>query len=78
MARSNTKTLTENLTFIDDFGVQLEKTLSDGLGLDDSALIDKDYFGNKGNIVGLSDLVGIKVTQSNVLGRKPLNIMSFN
>jgi len=78
LARINRKTLAESLTLNDGYGLQLEKTLSDSFGLDDSALIDKNYFGNKGNIVGLSDLVDVTIIQSNVLGRKPLNIMSFN
>jgi len=75
---SPSKVIGESLTFSDGYGLQLEKTLSDGFALDDSALVDKDYFGNKGNIVGLSDVVVVNLVQSNVLGGKALNTMSLN
>ena len=75
---TSSKILGESLTFNDDYGLQLEKTLSDALALDDSALINKDYFGNKGNMVGLSDLITVNLVQSNQLGMKALNTMSFN
>ena len=75
---SQSKVIDESLTFSDGYGLQLEKTLSDGFVLDDFALVDKDYFGNKGNIVGLSDVVVVNLVQSNVLGGKALNTMSLN
>ena len=75
---SQTKKISESLTFNDDYGVQLEKTLSDSFTLDDSALIDKDYFGNKGNIVGVSDQVTVDYYYGGLVGQRPLNTMSLN
>ena len=75
---SQTKKISEILTFNDDYGVQLEKTLSDSFTLDDSALIDKDYFGNKGNIVGVSDQVTVDYYYGGLVGQRPLNTMSLN
>ena len=75
---SQTKKISEILTFNDDYGVQLEKTLSDSFTLDDSALVNKDYFGNKGNIVGISDQVTVDYYYGGLVGQRPLNTMSFN
>ncbi len=74
----NIKSLTESFTFSDVKGLQLEKTLSDGFALDDSTLIDKDYFGNKGNIVGISDYITIDYRSGGLLGHSPLNTTSLN
>ena len=70
--------LLDSSTLIDVYGLQLVKTLSDGFTLDDSALIDKDYFGDKGNIVGVSDQVTVDYYYGGLLGQRPLNTMSFN
>ena len=75
---SQTKQLSDLATFSDAFGLKLEKTLSDSFTLDDSALIDKDYFGNKGNIVGISDQVTVDYYYGGLVGQRPLNTMSFN
>ena len=75
---SQTKKISEILTFNDDYGVQLEKTLSDSFTLDDSALVNKDYFGNKGNIMSLSDLVAVNLIRSNQLGTRNFNTMPLN
>jgi hypothetical protein len=75
---SQTKKISEILTFNDDYGVQLEKTLSDSFTLDDSALVNKDYFGNKGNIMSLSDLVAVNLIRSNQLGTRNFNTMLLN
>ena len=73
------KTIDPDLfTFSDVHGLQLQKTLSDGFALDDAALVDKNYFGNKGNIVGLTDLVAVSLIESRVLGRKTLNRLTLN
>jgi hypothetical protein len=72
------KELSDGVAFLDGNTLQIVKAISDGIGLDDAALVNKNYFGNKGNTVGVSDLINITITQSNVIGRKPLNIMSFN
>ena len=72
------KALPDSFSFSDVHGVQLTKSVSDAFALDDSALIDKDYFGNKGNVVGLSDLIDINLIMSNQLGTRALNTMPFN
>ena len=72
------KALPDSFSFSDVHGVQLTKSISDAFALDDSALIDKDYFGNKGNVVGLSDLIDINLIMSNQLGTRALNTMPFN
>jgi hypothetical protein len=40
-----------------DIATHYNKTLLDTFVLDDSALVDKDFYGNKGNVVGLSEVV---------------------
>ena len=72
------KALPDSFSFSDIQGVQLGKTISDSFALDDSALIDKDYFGNKGNVGGLSDLIDINLIMSNQLGTRNLNTMPLN
>ena len=75
---TSSKILSDLATLNDVYGLQLEKTLSDSFVLDDSSLIDKDYFGNKGNVVGLADVVSVNLIQSNILGHKSLNTMILN
>ena len=65
-------------TMSDVYGLQLQKSLSDGFALDDAALVDKNYYGNKGNIVGLNDLLTISHIESKLLGNKILNKMTLN
>ena len=77
-AFNHDKGLGESLTFSDDYGLQLVKTLSDGFALDDSALVDKDYFGNKGNIVGVSDQVTVDYFYGGLVGQRPLNSIQLN
>jgi hypothetical protein len=74
---THSKNLSDLPTLIDAFGLQLEKTFTDAFALDDSALIDKDFYGNKGNTVGLSDVVSVRLV-GNLLGQRPLNTMSLN
>ena len=77
-AFNHAKVLSDLATFNDVYGLQLEKTFADGFALDDSALIDKDYFGNKGNIVGVSDQVTVDYYYGGLVGQRPLNTMSLN
>ena len=56
----------------------LEKTVNDGIGLDDSALVDKNYFGNKGNIMSISDVVVVDLVVSNAINSSAFNTRSFN
>ena len=37
----------------------MTKAIADGFALDDSALIDKDYVGTKGNVATMSDVLGL-------------------
>ena len=61
---------TEILTMLETFVkvVSYNRTVTDAFTLDDAALIDKDYFGNKGNIFGVTDILGLtynkKITDS--------------
>ena len=53
------KGISESLVFSElvDIATHYNKTLLDTFTLDDSALVDKDFYGNKGNVVGLSEIV---------------------
>jgi len=75
---TSSKTLGENFTFNDGYGLQLAKHVTDAFTLDDAALVDKNYIGNKGNIMSLSDLVEVNLIRSNQLGTRNLNTMPFN
>ena len=77
-AFNHDKGLGESLTFSDDYGLQLVKNLSDGFALDDSALVDKDYFGNKGNVVGVTDHIVVDYYYGGLLGQRPLNLVALN
>ena len=72
------KALPDSFSFSDIQGVQLVKTISDSFALDDAALVNKNYIGNKGNIMSLSDLVEVNLIRSNQLGTRSLNTMPFN
>jgi hypothetical protein len=75
---THSKNETDLATLIDYFGLQLEKTFTDTFTLDDSALIDKNYFGNKGNVVGVTDQVTVDYYYGGLLGQRPLNTISLN
>jgi len=75
---THSKNETDLATLIDYFGLQLEKTFTDAFTLDDSALIDKNYFGNKGNVVGVTDQVTVDYYYGGLLGQRPLNTISLN
>jgi len=75
---TSSKTLGENFTFNDGYGLQLAKHVTDAFTLDDAALVDKNYIGNKGNIMSLSDLVAVNLIRSNQLGTRNLNTMPLN
>jgi hypothetical protein len=75
---TSSKTLGENFTFNDGYGLQIAKHVTDAFTLDDAALVNKNYIGNKGNIMSLSDLVEVNLIRSNQLGTRNLNTMPFN
>jgi len=47
-------------------GVELSKVFADGFAVDDAAVVDKNYYGNKGNIYTLTDIL----TLTNVFNRQ--------
>ena len=49
----------DSVTVSDTATKVLAKYLADGFALDDSALIDKDYIGTKGNVATMSDIFGL-------------------
>ena len=49
----------DSVTFSDAAYRVLTKAIADGFALDDSALIDKDYIGTKGNVATMSDILGL-------------------
>lgn len=53
--------LTENVNVLDTFAtvVSYNRNFNDTFTLDDAALIDKDYYGTKGNVATMSDLLSI-------------------
>ena len=60
-SNSVSETLDNSFTFSDSIISQINKVITDAFTLDDSALIDKDYFGNKGNICTVSDVIALAV-----------------
>ena len=53
------KVPSDSVTVSDTAYRVLAKALADGFALDDSALIDKDYIGTKGNVATMSDILGL-------------------
>jgi len=54
--------LTNSFTFSDSIISEINKVITDAFTLDDSALIDRDYYGNKGNICTVSDVILLAIT----------------
>ena len=53
------KSPSDSVTVSDAAYRVLTKALADGFALDDSALIDKDYIGTKGNVATMLDVLGL-------------------
>ena len=55
----------ELLNLLDDFVrvVSYKRDFTDAFTLDDASQIDKDYYGNKGNITTLLDIIGLTQTK---------------
>ena len=53
------KVPSDSVTVSDTAYRVLTKAIADGFALDDSALIDKDYIGTKGNLATMSDILGL-------------------
>jgi hypothetical protein len=54
--------ITESFSMSDSIISEINKVIADAFTLDDSALIDKDYYGNKGNICTVSDVIALAIT----------------
>jgi hypothetical protein len=50
---------TDTFTIADLAGIGIYKNFTDGFAVDDAALIDKNYYGNKGNLVSFSDILSV-------------------
>lgn len=53
------KTPAYSVTVSDTAYREIDKAIADGFALDDSALIDKDYVGTKGNVATITDILGL-------------------
>jgi len=53
------KTPAYSVTISDTASSVIDKAIADGFALDDSALIDKDYIGTKGNVTTITDILGL-------------------
>jgi len=58
----STYPITESYSISDSIISEINKVIADAFTLDDSALIDKDYYGNKGNICTVSDVIALAIT----------------
>jgi hypothetical protein len=54
--------ITESFSISDSIISEINKVIADAFTLDDSALIDKDYYGNKGNICTVSDVIALAIS----------------
>jgi hypothetical protein len=54
--------ITESFLISDSIISEINKVIADAFTLDDSTLIDKDYYGNKGNICTVSDVIALAIT----------------
>ena len=72
------KDVSETLTSSDVYDVQLSKNISDNLTLDDATLVDKDFYGTKGNVVSMNDLVAITKISGRLLNGAAFNRTQIN
>jgi len=56
---------TETLSLIETFAkvITYNKIFTDAFTLDDAASIDKDYYGNKGNVAFMLDVIGLSIAK---------------
>ena len=54
--------IAESFTFSDSIISEINKVITDAFTLDDTALIDKNYYGNKGNICTVSDVIALAIS----------------
>ena len=53
--------IAESFSISDSIISEINKVIADAFTLDDSTLIDKDYYGNKGNICTVSDVIALAI-----------------
>ena len=76
-SKASNKPLSDNLTFSELVALThaFSRSFSDAFTLDDEALIDKDYYGNKSNLIGFNEIfsqgIGKPVTDSTTLQDVP-------
>jgi hypothetical protein len=61
---STSKGASDSVSLADSHYRTLTKIIADAFALDDSALIDKDFYGNKGNVCTVSDLIAFTLVYS--------------
>jgi len=54
--------IAESFSISDSIISEINKVIADAFTLDDSTLIDKDYYGAKGNICTVSDVIALAIT----------------
>ena len=78
------KTPTESLSIAETFAkvVSWNRNINDAFTLDDAATIDKDYYGNKGNVFQILDILDIEMgrgfTDSYTVGDVLAIAMTYN
>ena len=78
------KTPTESLSISETFAkvVSWNRNINDAFTLDDAATIDKDYYGNKGNVFQILDILNIEMgrgfTDSYTVGDVVAIAMAYN
>lgn len=78
------KTPTESLSISETFAkvVSWNRNINDAFTLDDAATIDKDYYGNKGNVFQILDILNIEMgrgfTDSYTVGDVVAIVMAYN
>lgn len=68
----------DSLGVSDTVGTTITKSISDSFALDDSALINKDFIGTKGNVLSMGDEVDITISSLSVLNSAPFNTSTLN
>ena len=68
----------DSFTMGESHGKTIATVLASAFTLDDSALIDKDYYGVKGNVFSFSDNVVVSRTFGRALGNPMLNTYTLN
>lgn len=71
-------TLNDTLNMQEQAALSLSRTFADAFGLDDATTINKNYDGNKGNVIGLTEQVSLSRTFGRAFGNNTLNSITLN